>query len=679
MIESIRNIASRKTTIDSMIRPIIFLFNGAEETMLSGAHAFTKNHPWSSHIRVFLNLEAAGTGGRPIVFQSTNAWVMSQYAFANQNALGTVAAQDVFQSNAVPSDTDYRYFVNAGMIGLDVAFYRNGHTYHTKRESFDLVDHSSIKNMGDDTLRFMERLSSITDEFPSRNEVDKSNVAVYYDLMSYYMVVMDAKSACAINIAVVFVTLFSLLRSFTFELVMSLVMLFCCLVCGIVSSVVNAVVLTKLFGCKMVFYSMHPYYALLLYGAPSLVGNLCSIRFFTKWFALDYKSVHRAITLTCLLILMVGTYFKIGTSFLPMLLCVTLSVTSFIESDHFVKRVLIVLLNVPCLLFIVFLSFSMLDLFVPVMGRFGDKPTDIIISVLTAILTNWIIVLIKPLLFEKNTKRTTWIVLSCFVVLSISTTIYSGLFVHPYSKFRPKRVSVQHVNHMVVNHFDHSKLQVDFKKSCHLTQSYIGVGSLDNIHEDFLNNHLEDFKYRNETELFYLPSFSRPVKRRNGFYTKLVNGNIEASNKITPHITVDYDQSSNRLFVGIDQSNTVKLLSTHVHVYSKNKFEQSSFEIIPLNQAKSSSALYSYSWIHFQGAQHDENDLKKKVWVSAYRHDNSTFGGISAIRVVSTCAEHQYFSSALNQTLRNVEWIAEARVMVSVADILLVEPCNLGE
>ncbi|CAI0381135.1 unnamed protein product [Linum tenue] len=119
-------------------RPIIFLFNGAEELFMLAAHGFMTTHEWRHSIGASINVEASGTGGPDLVCQSgPSSWPSQLYAQSAIYPMAHSAAQDVFP--IIPGDTDYRMFSQdyGNIPSLDIIFLLGGYYYHT---SFDTVD-----------------------------------------------------------------------------------------------------------------------------------------------------------------------------------------------------------------------------------------------------------------------------------------------------------------------------------------------------------------------------------------------------------------------------------------------------------------------------------------------------------------------------------------------------------
>ncbi|KAG6883500.1 hypothetical protein C0993_005812 [Termitomyces sp. T159_Od127] len=82
---------------------IIMLFNNAEESLQDASHLFSTQHPVASTVRAVINLEAAGTNGRELLFQATSEEMIQAYSHVPR-PYGTVFANDVFSSGIILSE-----------------------------------------------------------------------------------------------------------------------------------------------------------------------------------------------------------------------------------------------------------------------------------------------------------------------------------------------------------------------------------------------------------------------------------------------------------------------------------------------------------------------------------------------------------------------------------------------
>ena len=181
-------------------RTVILNINGAEEQGLLGADGFLQ-HPWARDVKVFVDLESAGPGGHATLFQvgPGAAWLGRAYARSAPHPHGTVIGQDIFQSGAIPSSTDFEIYREAGLVGLDIAFYEDGWSYHTTRDRTWNVARGSVQHMGANALALVRELAAAA---PPADAADDRWPSVYYDVFGVTMLAYDQRVARWIAIVV---------------------------------------------------------------------------------------------------------------------------------------------------------------------------------------------------------------------------------------------------------------------------------------------------------------------------------------------------------------------------------------------------------------------------------------------------------------------------------------------
>ncbi|KAM6184070.1 endoplasmic reticulum metallopeptidase 1 isoform 3-T3 [Erethizon dorsatum] len=201
MLEVLRVLS---TSSEALQHAVVFLFNGAEENVLQASHGFITQHPWASLIRAFINLEAAGVGGKELVFQTgpENPWLIQAYVSAAKHPFASVVAQEVFQSGVIPSETDFRIYRDFGNIpGIDLAFIENGYIYHTKYDTADRILTDSIQRAGDNILAVLKYLA--TSDMLTFSSEYRHGKMVFFDVLGLFVIAYPCHVGSIINYTVV--------------------------------------------------------------------------------------------------------------------------------------------------------------------------------------------------------------------------------------------------------------------------------------------------------------------------------------------------------------------------------------------------------------------------------------------------------------------------------------------
>ncbi|XP_037944194.1 endoplasmic reticulum metallopeptidase 1-like [Teleopsis dalmanni] len=197
MLEALRVLS---TTRETLRHTIIFLFNGAEENPLQASHGFITQHKWAKYCKAVINLDCAGSGNREILFQTgpNHPWLIKYYSQHVKRPFATTMAEEIFQANLLPSDTDFRIFRDFGKIpGLDLAHTYNGYVYHTAFDRTNVISLGSIQNTGNNLISLIRALGNAY-ELDNPSLYAKGHT-IFYDFLGFFLINYSATDGLKIN------------------------------------------------------------------------------------------------------------------------------------------------------------------------------------------------------------------------------------------------------------------------------------------------------------------------------------------------------------------------------------------------------------------------------------------------------------------------------------------------
>ncbi|HEU6451633.1 MAG TPA: M28 family metallopeptidase [Gemmatimonadaceae bacterium] len=303
---------------------IIVIINDGEEQGLLGSHGFVR-HPWFRDVRAFVNLESAGPHGKSILFQAGvgGGWLVSEYARSVPYPYGTVLGQDIFQSGAIPSDTDFRIYRDFGhLVGLDIALYRGGWAYHTQRDRTWNVSPGSVQQMGENALALARELAS--GPIAAR---DGGSRAVYYDVIGLFMLHYGERTARVIAALATVLAIVALVLAFARGVMsvrataLELLALVAAAVVAMLAAIALSAMAAYVLGRPMSWYA-HPWWGVSAFAMAALGGALA-----VQWAArgrrdADVQSrahaAHGALVIFWTIVLAILSVERIGSAYIAL-------------------------------------------------------------------------------------------------------------------------------------------------------------------------------------------------------------------------------------------------------------------------------------------------------------------------------------------------------------------------
>ncbi|XP_022886096.1 endoplasmic reticulum metallopeptidase 1 isoform X2 [Olea europaea var. sylvestris] len=329
---------------------VIFLFNTGEEEGLNGAHSFITQHPWSDTIQMAIDLEAMGIGGKSSIFQAgPHPWAIENYALVAKYPTAQIIAEDIFSSGAIKSATDFQVYKEiAGLSGLDFAYMENTAVYHTKNDRLKLLKPGSLQHLGENMLAFLLHAAA-SSNLPKGKGESSQDKSIYFDILGTYLITFRQRVANMLYNSVILQSLLIwttslLMGGYTaaISLALSCLSVILMWICSIGFSIIAAFILPLVCSSPVPFVAS-PWLVVGLFGAPALlgafighhVGYLILQSYLSRTFVgrkrnlpmivksdvakLDAERwLYKTGLLQWLILLTVGNYYKIGSSYLAL-------------------------------------------------------------------------------------------------------------------------------------------------------------------------------------------------------------------------------------------------------------------------------------------------------------------------------------------------------------------------
>jgi hypothetical protein len=160
---------------------VLFLIDEGEEGGLLGAREFAESSPDAARVKAMVNLEARGTSGASLMFETgpADAWLMPHLSGVPHPRTSSLFST-LYQY--LPNDTDFTVFKRRGLSGFNFAYIGDPAHYHTPLDNLANISLASLQHHGENALAAVRALGNADLSRPQRGK------AVFFDLLGFALV-----------------------------------------------------------------------------------------------------------------------------------------------------------------------------------------------------------------------------------------------------------------------------------------------------------------------------------------------------------------------------------------------------------------------------------------------------------------------------------------------------------
>jgi hypothetical protein len=180
---------------------VVLAFLDGEEAGLLGAKAFVAHHPLARRIRAVINLDARGSSGPSLMFETAGSTAALSEIMADNVQRPLTSSLFAAVYDMLPNDTDFSVFRQHGMAGYNFAFIQGVAHYHTSLDDLAHVSHASLQHHGDNALSLLQALAD--SKLGQLTRRGREARAVWFDFLGLHLVHWREKQSLPLSLLAV--------------------------------------------------------------------------------------------------------------------------------------------------------------------------------------------------------------------------------------------------------------------------------------------------------------------------------------------------------------------------------------------------------------------------------------------------------------------------------------------